>query len=487
MMTDERSMKKRFNDPQWAASMRLRLDYNHAMADFVGEHGLTASQLQALAPGLADLDRQLAADRAGGKLGFMELPYQTEILKEIKQIGKPVLEWCWDLVVLGMGGSALGARALQQALLPPQYNKFPMARRQHRPGLWVLDNIDPDYVFGVLDALDLRRVTFNVISKSGATAETLAQFLWVYQLLKSRLGEEKARERLIITTDPAQGPLRALAEREGLVALAVPANVGGRFSVLSAVGLLPASLVGIDVEELLAGARFMDERLKNTAPERNPAYLLAGLYYLFATAKARNLLVFMPYATPLQGLAHWFCQLWAESLGKKLNRQGQVVHAGSTPVAALGASDQHSQLQLYLEGPQDKLITLVQVEKFQHNLEIPDLYPDLAELGYLGGHSLNELLQSEFAATAFSLVKAGRPSVTLGLPAINAFTVGQLLYFLEVMTVAAGALFGVNPLDQPGVEGGKHTTYGLMGRPGFEAQRREIEEGAPPLEKYRIS
>ena len=257
--------------------------------------------------------------------------------------------------------------------------------------------------------------------------------------------------------------------------------------MLSAVGLLPAVLAGIEVEELLAGARFMDQRLKDAAPDQNPAYRLAALFYLFATAKARPILVFMPYASTLAGMADWFCQLWAESLGKHHDLQGNVVNAGSTPVRALGTTDQHSQLQLYMEGPPDKLITFLAVDKFKHHLEIPDLYPDQEALSYLGGHSLNELLQVEQQATAFNLMKAGRPNLTLHLPEINPFTIGQLIYLLEVVTVAAASLFGVNAFDQPGVEGGKQTTYGLMGRRGFENYHREFTEAPPALEKYRIA
>jgi len=482
----EMSMK-RYEDPAWVQSMSLNLDHNYAMAEFLGESGLTEADLQALAPRLAACHQDLAAERQSGRLGFMELPYQGQVVKEIRQVAKPLLEWCWDLVVLGIGGSALGARALRQALCHPQHNKFPMARRQHKLGLWIADNIDPDYFYGLLDGLDLRRTGFNVISKSGHTAETLAQFLWIYRLLQSRLGEAKARERLVITTDPDQGPLRRLAVREHLASLAVPPNVGGRFSVLSAVGLLPAVLAGIEVEELLAGARFMDQRLQGADPDHNPAYRLAALFYLFATAKSRPLLVFMPYASTLAGMAAWFCQLWAESLGKLRHRQGNVVHAGSTPVPALGTTDQHSQLQLYMEGPADKLITFLTVDKFKHHLEIPDSYPHEEALGYLGGHSLNELLRLEQQATAFNLMQAGRPNLTLRLPEINPFTIGQLIYLLEVVTVAAAFLFGVNAFDQPGVEGGKKTTYGLMGRPGFENERRQFAEAPPALEKYRIA
>jgi glucose-6-phosphate isomerase len=469
---------KRYQDPKWIASQVLKLDYNYAMAEFVGAQGLSDSDLTDLNPDPAALAQDLAAARQDGRLGFMDLPHQTEVLKEIRRVAKPVLEWGWDLLVLGIGGSALGTRALQRALVHPQHNRLPIGRRQHRPGLWVLDNIDPDFCFGILDGLDLRRTYVNVISKSGATAETLAQFLWVYQMLKNRVGEDTARERIIVTTDPDRGPLRRLAKQEGFASLSVPPNIGGRFSVLSAVGLLPAHLVGIDSEELLAGARFMDQRLQET--QYLLAHRLATLYYLFAARKQRNNLVFMPYSSLLAGLAEWFCQLWAESLGKR-------VDAGSTPVRALGATDQHSQLQLYMEGPQDKLITFVEVEKHQHQVEIPNLYPDQEELSYLGGHSLGELLATERRATAFNLMKAGRPSLSLKLPEINAFTVGQLLYLLEVATVAAAHFFGVNPLDQPGVEGGKKTTYGLMGRQGYEDQQKEFAQAKPALEKYTVS
>ena len=478
--------KKRYQDPKWVADMALSLDYNYAMAELVGEHGLAAAELTELLPKLTAIDQNMRAGRQSGRLGFMELPYQEQVVQEIKKITKPIMEWCWHFVVLGIGGSALGARALHQALCPPQYNLFPMARRLHRPALWVLDNIDPDYFYGMLDGLELRRTAFNVISKSGSTAETLAQFLFIYHLLKGRVGPESARQRMVITTDPKKGALRQLAAQEHFPSLSVPPDVGGRFSVLSPVGLLPAALVGIDVEELLAGARFMDIRLREGDPSRNPAYRLASLYYLFAARRGRNILVIMPYASTLAGMADWFCQLWAESLGKQFDLQGQVVNAGSTPVRAVGVTDQHSQLQLYMEGPQDKLITFLEVEKSEHRVELPDLYPDIEELGYLGGHSLNELLRVEQQATAFNLRKAGRPSLTLRLPEINAFTIGQLIYLLEVATVAAAGLLGVNPLDQPGVEGGKQTTYGLMGRPGFEGFRRELQDAPPALEKYVI-
>jgi glucose-6-phosphate isomerase len=471
---------KRYKDSKWVQSMTLSLNHNYAMADFLGEGGLKDADLDELTPRLDLLQQDLATRRASGQLAFMELPYQTEGLKEIRQVAKPLSEWCWDLVVLGVGGSALGARALHQALRPPQHNKFPMARRNHKLGLWVTDNIDPDYCFGLLDGLDMRRVGFNVVSKSGHTMETLAQFQWAYQLLKNRLGEAQARERLIITTDPENGPLRSLARQAGLPSLPVPPDVGGRFSVLSAVGLLPAALTGIDLEELLAGARFMDQRLKESAPDRNPAFRLAALWYLFATVKHCPILVFMPYANALGGLADWFGQLWAESLGKQHEVQGQVVHTGSTPVKAMGSTDLHSQFQLYMAGPADKLITFLAVDKFEHNVEVPDLFPGQPDLDFLGGQSLNELIRAERQAAAFHLMQAGRPNLTLHIPEVNPFTVGQLIYLLEVATVAAGFFYGVNAFDQPEVAGYKRTTYGLLGRKGYEKEAKKSPRPGQP-------
>ncbi|MDD3581314.1 MAG: glucose-6-phosphate isomerase [Desulfobacca sp.] len=478
---------KRYQEAKWTNAMALSLDYNYAMADFVGaEHGLGAEELEALTPRMQELDQDLKSRRQRGELAFYELPYRQETIAEVKKLSKPLLEWFWDFIVLGIGGSALGARALHQALCHPQYNLLALARRHHKPRLLVADNIDPDALYGMLDAVDLRRTVFNVISKSGSTAETLSQFLFVYGMLKGRLGVDKARERVVLTTDPEQGNLRRLAQSEGFRSLTIPPQVGGRFSILSTVGMFPAEMVGIDLDELLAGARFMDVRLKEGEFKHNLAYRLAALYYLFYTCKNRPIQVLMPYASTLTGVSEWFCQLWAESLGKKFDLQGQVVNVGPTPVRALGATDQHSQLQLYMEGPHDKLITFLEVENFQHLLTIPSLFPELEGLSYLGDHTLNDLIKAEKTATAFNLMRNGRPNLTIRIPEINAFTIGQLLFLFEVTTVCLGGLLGVDPLDQPGVEGGKHTTYGLMGRPGFEEYRQTLENAPAPQERYQI-
>jgi glucose-6-phosphate isomerase len=320
------------------------------------------------------------------------------------------------------------------------------------------------------------RTLFNVISKSGETAETMAQFLFVRDRLLRELGAVDYKRHLVVTTDAKGGALRQIVNDEGFRALPIPAGVGGRFSVLTPVGLFPAAAAGIDVEELLAGAAYMDERAKAaTSAGTDPALALAATLFLLATRHAKPIAVMMAYCERLVSTADWFCQLWAESLGKAIALDGRTVEWGQTPVRALGPVDQHSQLQLWLEGPRDKVVVFLRVEDHGATVDLPATYQDLESVAYLGGHSLAELLNAEQRATELALAKRGRPSLTVTLPAVNAFTLGQLLYLLEMATVATGALANVDPFGQPAVEEGKRLAYGLMGRAGFEAQREEVE------------
>jgi glucose-6-phosphate isomerase len=296
----------------------------------------------------------------------------------------------------------------------------------------------------------------------------MAQFLIVRERLAQAFPDDGYRAHLLFTTDPQKGVLRELANVEGIATLPIPPNVGGRFSVFSAVGLLPAALIGIDVRELLRGAAQMDERCR--APEllNNPAGMFALLQYLAHTRAGAPIHVMMPYSDRLYLVADWFRQLWAESLGKRVDRAGREVFVGPTPIKALGATDQHSQVQLYVEGPFDKTVCFLSLETQPQDIVIPALYPETTALAYLGGHTLGELLEAERQATATALARSGRMNLTIRLPALNANTIGQLLMMLQIATVYAGALYGVDPLDQPGVELGKQLTYALMGRSGFE-------------------
>lgn len=371
------------------------------------------------------------------------------------------------MLVLGIGGSALGTRALLGALRPPAWNELDDEAREFFPRLTLLDNVDPTSVAAALRRIDPRRVLVNVISKSGGTAETLAQYLVVRRWLDEALGGAASRH-LVFTTDPARGALRELAAREAIATLDVPPEVGGRFSVLSPVGLLPAALVGIDVEALVAGAARAVATAEADDLLRNPAALYAALHWAADAQAGARIHVLMPYSDRLREVGEWFRQLWAESLGKRVDREGRVVHAGPTPVASVGATDQHSQVQLFMEGPFDKVVTFLTVQNPGEDVPVPRADGMPEEVACLGGTTLGGLLAAEYAATSAALSRVGRMNCTLELPDLAPATLGELLMFFQAATGYAGGWYGVNPFDQPGVELGKRLTFGALGRPGYE-------------------
>jgi len=378
----------------------------------------------------------------------------------------------------GSGGSARGLLARHAALRTP----FP--RLEPTPRLTVLDNVDPVRVSSIMKALDPRRTLVNVITKSGDTAETMSLFLVLRQWLQDRLGARAARERLVATTDASKGALRRIAADGGLATFTVPDGVGGRCSVLTPVGLLPAALLGIDVRGLLAGAEAMDRRLASSELMEALA-LLGAVLHRVAYEAGRRISVMFAYADQLYLLADWYRQLWAESLGKRRRLDGTELPVGPTPVKALGVTDQHSQVQLYRDGPDDKVYTFLTVDSFDAGVAIPRVgeAEGLEAVAYLGGHSLEELLAAEERATEAALRLAGRPVARIAFPDVSARHVGEFFHFQEARTVAAGALFGIDPLDQPGVEAGKQYAYGLMGRQGYAEKRRELESIAPGDER----
>jgi glucose-6-phosphate isomerase len=421
--------------------------------------------------------------RGEGELGFLDLPGDVALHRQSTEFVKRTRGKYDDVVVLGIGGSALGPIALRTALRKPQWNLLDAGERDLRPRLHVLDNLDPLTVSGLLDrVVKLERTLFVVTSKSGGTAETMAQYLVIrHQLEKHRLS---AKDHIVFVTDPHKGALRPIARADNIPALDIPQAVGGRFSVLSPVGVLPAALVGIDTAKLLKGAGDMAARCTSSRLRDNPAGTFAVLQFLADTKKGKHVHVLMPYSDALRDMAAWFVQLWAESLGKRQVKG--MKHVGPTPLAALGATDQHSQVQLFMEGPTDKTVTFISVPRGDADVEIPNVHPDVTELAYLGGHSLGEVLDVERRATAGALAARGRPNMTVELPDVSAASVGALFMLFETATIYAGALYGVNPLDQPGVELGKQFTYAMLGRPDADAARREFERLPKPDAKFRV-
>ncbi|MBI4828964.1 MAG: glucose-6-phosphate isomerase, partial [Nitrospinae bacterium] len=428
----------------------IALDYTNVMQDAVGETtGLAETHLDALAKRAAEIHTDLVAKRAAGMLPFYDLPYITEEAKALIRSAKGLAGKCANFVTLGIGGSALGTTAIFSALAHPQHNSLSANKR---PGarLFVADNIDPDSFAALISTLNLKETVFNVVSKSGSTAETLAQFLIIYDLLRKKLGRDW-KKHLVVTTDARKGILREIADTHGLKSFLVPDGVGGRFTAFTPVCLLPAAVAGVDIIGLLKGAARMDERCRSGSIRENPAYLFAAIHHLLDTMRGAKMTVMMPYSSRLYYVADWFRQLWAESLGKKQDVDGNPVHVGQTPIKSLGATDQHSQVQLYVEGPFDKLAVFLKVERFTERMEIPTVFEDKPDARYLCGASLAELINTELEGTIYALTANRRPNMTITLPEITPDAVGQLLYMLEVATAFAGGLYRINAFDQPGV------------------------------------
>lgn len=477
---------KRYEKREWKESMKITMDFNNMMSEVIGdEQGISKASIDQLSDRLKEAAQAMKDKRKAGKMDFRDLPYnQKDIVKDLIDTANKIKDRFDAFVVLGIGGSALGPIAVQQALNHMHYNELSKEDRGGYPRLYVVDNVDPERMDALFDVIDIEKTAFNVITKSGSTSETMSQFLIIQDMLKTKLGD-KYQDHIIATTDAENGNLIKIAKQEGFKTFFIPRGVGGRFSELTPVGLLPAAVCGIDIEELLAGAAYADELSSVDNVYENMAYMAATLQYL-AMKAGKNISVMMPYADSLKYMADWYAQLWAESLGKRYDLEGKEVFVGQTPVKALGVTDQHSQVQLYTEGPFDKVVTFLGVGEYRKTMEIARGYEDIPAVSFLGGHTLNELIHAEQAATEYALLKAKRLNRTIILPVVNAFTIGQLLYLLEVETAFAGELLNIDAFDQPGVEEGKNATYALLGRPGYEEKKQELDSRPKKKEEYII-
>ena len=448
--------------------MKIRIDFSNMIGEAVG--GIPEKDWLEQAPKFADAYDGFEKLRSDGTVGFVDISNDDDLRDQSTDFAEKVRGKFDDVVILGIGGSALGPIALRTALRPSGWNMLSTEARGGFPRLQVLDNVDPETISALLDRLDLSRTLFVVTSKSGGTAETMSQYVIVDERVKK--AGLAVTDHFVFVTDPSQGALRTLSRTLSIPALDIPPNVGGRFSVLTPVGVLPAALIGIDVSLLLAGAAQMADRCATPELERNPAGTFAMLQWMADTRLGKTISVLMPYSDPLRDFAAWFVQLWAESLGKHTPDGGSV---GSTPLPALGATDQHSQVQLFMEGPKNKSVTFISVENRATDVTIPRSFGDVKELGYLGGHSLAELIDIEQRANAGALAKRGRPNLTLHVERVDPRHVGALMMLFELATAYAGQLYGVDAFNQPGVELGKQFAYAQLGRPGADDAKKEWE------------
>jgi glucose-6-phosphate isomerase len=395
--------------------------------------------------------------------GFMELPqnrFQFDMIKKLA--GRCKRRKIKNLVILGIGGSSLGTQTIFEALLHPFHN-YSDGIRKGLPRYFILDNIDPNKINRIADMVrkEIDHTLLVVISKSGETPETISQFMIFKKLMEK---SKNFKERTILITDQKKGILKQISDKEGYDVLNVPEGVGGRFSVLTPVGLFPSAVMGINIDDIAQGALDMSRHIRTAKYTNNMAIALASILYLMDKS-SRSIHVIMPYCERLSGFADWFRQLEAESLGKN--------SFGPTPMRSMGVTDQHSQLQLYVDGPKDKCIMLLY--SASEKRPIPNTFPYIDSLDYLAKKDLNELFHAEFLGTGLSLTEAGTPNFTILLDDINAYNLGALFFLYEMAITYLGYLYNINPFDQPGVELGKIYTKAIMGKAGLEKQKKTAD------------
>jgi len=425
----------------------LQLNIQNILKETIGsEHGIGEAVLKNFCAKNGRLVKQIFRNKNKYGYDFLNLPDDRALLGKIKKFVADQKKNSWqNIVVLGIGGSALGAIAIRDALLPMLNQK---------PRLFILDNIGPKCVTDLLGSLNFSKTLFIVISKSGTTTEPMV----LYGLVKEKLMKKfpkNYQKHLVFITDPKKGLLREIAKKERITVFDVPSKVGGRFSVLSSVGLVPAALASVDVSGLLKGAQIMREAIKIHHPEKNPAMLLAAVQYLLDRKKGKNITVMMPYSNALFKVGDWYRQLLAESIGKNRN-------TGPTPVKALGTTDQHSQLQLYTEGPNNKLIIFFRILKHELDPKLGDVLPK--EIDYLNNKKLSKILDAAYTGTAQSLADHETPNLTIEIPKVDAKNLGELFMLFEFQVALLGLLYKVDAFNQPGVEHSKQITKTLLSK-----------------------
>ncbi|MBI5419745.1 MAG: glucose-6-phosphate isomerase [Deltaproteobacteria bacterium] len=423
--------------------------------------GMTAGQL-GRALRRAEKGALAAARRhASGEIGFPDLPFMVKEVRRISRDAAKLRRRFTHMLVLGIGGSALGTKAVLEGVGGPGARKG--------LALTVADNVDPDGFFPLLRTHPMKSTAVVAISKSGGTAETNAQLSIAIDALKKANGR-KWKDHLILVTDPEKGIFRRMAREESFRSFPVPPNVGGRFSVLSPVGLLPLAAAGVSTERLLAGARWMETAFRKRKPEENPVLFSAAVYSHYMLVNPKPVHVWLTYGQGLERMAEWWQQLWAESLGKK-RPDGTPV--GQTPARAVGVTDQHSQVQLYQDGPPDKVFTFIKWMKGSERGDVPraGFAPEMA---MLGGRPLRDLFDAEFDGTIGALWNAGRPIVRIEIGAGDEAHLGAFLHFWEWVTAVVGEIAGIDAFDQPGVEEGKRITRALMGEKESSVRREQF-------------
>ncbi|XXM70543.1 glucose-6-phosphate isomerase [Lysinibacillus sphaericus] len=443
----------------------IRFDYSKALS-FFGEHELTY-----LSDAVKVAHHSLHEQTGAGSdfLGWVDLPvdYDKEEFSRIQKSAEKIKNDSDVLLVIGIGGSYLGARAAIEMLNHSFYNALPKEKRSTPQVLFLGQNISSTYMKDLMDLLDGKDFSINVISKSGTTTEPAIAFRIFRKMLEEKYGVEEARKRIYATTDKAKGALKTLANDEGYETFVVPDDVGGRYSVLTAVGLLPIAVSGVEIEQMMKGAAEAREDFSKSELTENPAYQYAAVRNVLYN-KGKTIEMLINYEPGLQYFSEWWKQLFGESEGKD--------QKGIFPSSANFSTDLHSLGQYVQEGRRDLFETVIKVQEPRHELKIEKAESDLDGLNYLAGETVDFVNNKAFEGTLLAHTDGGVPNLIVEIPAMDAFTFGYLVYFFEKACAMSGYLLGVNPFDQPGVEAYKVNMFALLGKPGFEEKKAELEK-----------
>lgn len=410
-------------------------------------YGISSDEILKIQPNMEKCFEDVMINRQKEATAYFSLVESPKDIEEIENYANQIAENFENFVVLGIGGSALGARALISGLKGFEYN-YNEKIRKFRPKVFIEDSIDPTNFLELMDSIDVSKTMFCVISKSGGTLETTIQLSVAKQKLKQVLGDDFAGNFCVITS-LKDGKLNKWAQHYNIKTFYFDNSLSGRFSVLSAVGLLPAAVCGIDIRKIISGGKAMLERCESCSLQ-NPA-LYGATMQKIAMDKGVNISFVMPYADNLKVLVEWYCQIWAESLGKTKVENGRTIRVGQTPVRANGTVDQHSQLQLCLEGPFDKLITFIRVNNFKKDIIIPSTDFEIMPEN-VAGKKLSQILNASQISTAKALLDCGRLNRTIVLDEINEYSMGELLMFFMVETSFMAGYLKINCYNQPSVE-----------------------------------
>jgi glucose-6-phosphate isomerase len=443
----------------------IQFDYSKALS-FFSEHEVTY-----LSDFVKVAHHSLHEKTGAGSeyLGFIDLPvdYDKEEFSRIQKAAEKIKSDSEVLIVIGIGGSYLGSRAALDFLQHSFYNTLSKDKRKTPQVIFAGNSISSSYIKDLMDLLEGKDFSINVISKSGTTTEPALAFRIFRKLLEEKYGAEEAKKRIYATTDKAKGALKTLATEEGYESFVIPDDVGGRYSVLTAVGLLPIAVSGADIEKMMKGAAQAREDFGKSELAENPAYQYAAVRNVLYN-KGKTIEMLINYEPSLMYFSEWWKQLFGESEGKD--------QKGIFPSSANFSTDLHSLGQYVQEGRRDLFETIIKVNESGHELTIEEEANDLDGLNYLAGQTVDFVNNKAFEGTLLAHTDGGVPNLIVSIPKQDEYSLGYLVYFFEKACAMSGYLLGVNPFDQPGVEAYKVNMFALLGKPGFEEKKAELEK-----------